>query len=282
MVTTATRAEPSQASKLSIAGISPGVPRSIWNGTITFGLVNVPIKLYSATESKTVHFHEVHVRDGARIENRRYCSKENKEVPYKEVVKGYEVSEGTYVVLEKDEVKAAAGDRGKVVHLTEFVPAEEIDPVFYDKAYYVGSADEKDAYRLLKEALAKTGRAGIGRFSFHDREYLVAVRALDDVLALHTLRFHDEIVSGDEFEIGGSGRKPSKQELDMANRLVDALAQDFDPSQYEDSYREAVLDLIKRKAKGEEIDLAAQEEPAHGDDLTAALEASLGSAKGRS
>jgi DNA end-binding protein Ku len=243
--------------------------------------VNVPIKLYSATESKTVHFHEVHVRDGARIENRRYCSKENKEVPYKEVVKGYEVSEGTYVVLEKDEVKAAAGDRGKVVHLTEFVPAEEIDPVFYDKAYYVGSSEEKDAYRLLHDALAKTGRAGIGRFSFHDREYLVAVRALDDVLALHTLRFHDEIVSGDEFDIDGSGRRPSKQELDMANRLVDALATDFDPSQYEDSYREAVLDLIKRKAKGEEIDLAAQEEPAHGDDLAAALEASLGSAKGR-
>ena len=102
-------------------------PRSIWNGTITFGLVNVPIKLYSATESKTVHFHEVHIRDGAQIEYRRFCSKEDKEVEYKDVVKGYEVSEGTYVVLEKDEVKAAAGDRGKVVHLTEFVPAEEID-----------------------------------------------------------------------------------------------------------------------------------------------------------
>ena len=252
-------------------------PRSIWNGTITFGLVNVPIKLYSATESKTVHFHEVHMRDGAQIEYRRFCSKEEKEVDYKDVVKGYEVSEGTYVVLEKDEVKAAAGDRGKVVHFTEFVPAEEIDSVFYEKTYYVGSGDAKDAYRLLHEALRRSGRAGIGRFTFHDREYLVAVRALDDVLALHTLRFHDEVVSGDELEIESGSRKPSRQELQMADRLIDALQEDFDPSKYEDTYREAVLDLIKRKAKGEEIDLAEQEEPAHGDDLMAALEASLGS-----
>jgi DNA end-binding protein Ku len=252
-------------------------PRSIWNGTITFGLVNVPIKLYTATESKTVHFHEVHVRDGAQIEYRRYCTKEDREVEYRQVVKGYEVSEDTYVVLEKDEVKAAAGDRGKVVHLTEFVPADEIDPVFYEKTYYVGSGDEKDAYRLLHEALKRSGRAGIGRFTFHDREYLAAVRALDDVLALHTLRFHDEVVSGGDLEIEWAGRKPSKQELQMAERLVDTLEQDFDPSRYEDSYREAVLDLIKRKAKGEEIDLAEQEEPAHGDDLMAALEASLGS-----
>jgi DNA end-binding protein Ku len=252
-------------------------PRSIWNGTITFGLVNVPIKLYSATESKTVHFHEVHVRDGAQIEYRRFCSKEEKEVEYKDVVKGYEVSEGTYVVLEKDEVKAAAGDRGKLVHLTEFVPAEQIDPVFYEKTYYVGSGDAKDAYRLLHEALRRSGRAGIGRFTFHDREYLVAVRALDDVLVLHTLRFHDEVVSGDELEIESGSRKPSRQELQMADRLIDALQEDFDPSKYEDTYREAVLDLIKRKGKGEEIDLAEQEEPAHGEDLTAALEASLGS-----
>ena len=253
------------------------MPRSIWNGTIAFGQVNVPIKLYSATESKTVHFHEVHVRDGAQIEYRRFCSKEDKEVEYKDVVKGYEVSEDTYVVLEKDEVKAAAGDRGKVVHLTEFVPVEEIDPVFYEKTYYVGAGDEKDAYRLLHEALRRSGRAGIGRFTFHDREYLVALRALDDVLAMHTLRFHDEVVSGDELDIGSAGRGPSKQELQMAERLIDTLEQAFDASKYEDTYREAVLDLIKRKAKGEEIDLAEQEEPAHGEDLMAALEASLGS-----
>ena len=255
-------------------------PRSIWNGTVTFGLVNVPIKLYSATASKTVHFHEVHARDGAKIEHRRICPKDGKEVDYDEIVKGYEVSPDQYVVLEKDEVKAAAGERGKVVHIEEFVQAADIDPVFYEKTYYVGWRDEEDAYRLLHEALRRSGGAGIGRFSFHDREYLVALRALDDVLALHTLRFHDEVVSGDDLEIASGRSKPGGRETEMANRLLETLHQDFDPEDFEDSYRQSVLDLIERKAAGEEIDLAAQEEPEHGDDLAAALEASLGACDG--
>jgi DNA end-binding protein Ku len=251
------------------------MPKSIWNGTVTFGMVNVPVKLYSATESKTVHFHEVHVREGARIEHRRICSKEDREVPYKQIVKGYEVSGGRYVVLDNDEIRAAAGDRGKVIHLLEFVDAGAIDPVFYDKTYNVGSREDEDAYRLLLEALRKSARAGIARFSFHDREYLVALRAGDDVLLLHTLRFHDEVVSGDELEIEGGGRKPSNREIDMAGQLVKSMGVKFAPDDYEDSYRGAVLELIKRKAKGEEIDLVAQEEPEQGDDLAAALEASL-------
>jgi DNA end-binding protein Ku len=250
-------------------------PRSIWNGTVTFGLVNVPIKLYSATESKTVRFNEVHAKDGARIEHRRICSKEGKEIDYDEVVKGYEVEPDKYVVLDKDEIKAAAGDRGKVVHLTEFVDAADVDPVFFEKTYYVGSRDDADPYRMLHEALSKSGKAGIGRFTFHDREYLVALRALDDVLALHTLRFHDEVVTADDLEIDAGGRKPSKQEIQMANKLVDALYTGFDPEDYEDSYRQSVLDLLKRKAKGEEIDLTEQEEPEQGDDLLAALKASV-------
>jgi DNA end-binding protein Ku len=251
-------------------------PRSIWNGTITFGLVNVPIKLYTATESKTVHFSEVHVKDGAQIEHRRFCPKEDKEVDYDDVVKGYEVSADSYVVLDKDEVKAAAGERGKVVHLEEFVAAADIDPVFYEKTYYVGSREAEDAYRLLHEALKRTGRAGIGRFTFHDREYLVAVRALDDVIALHTLRFHDEVVEPDDLELDLGRAKPRPKEIRMATRLVDSLEEGFDPEAYDDSYREAVLDVIKRKARGEEIDLLAEEEPEQGDDLAAALQASLG------
>jgi DNA end-binding protein Ku len=254
------------------------MPRSIWNGTITFGMVNVPIKLYSATQSKSIHFHQVHARDGSRIEHRRICPKEEREVPYEEIVKGYEVSADKYVVLEKDEVKAAAGDRGKVVHLTEFVDAGEIDPVFYEKTYYVGSRDDEDVYRLLHEALRRSGRAGLGRFTFHDREYLVAVRALDDVIALHTMRFHDEVVDADDLEIDGSGSKPEKRMVAMADQLISSLWEDFDPASYEDSYRESVLDLIKRKAAGKEIDLVAQEEPEQGDDLMAALEATLGNA----
>ena len=255
--------------------------RSIWNGTITFGLVNVPVKLFTATESKSVHFHLVHARDGARVENRRVCSKEDKEVPFKQIVKGYEISEDKFVVLEPDEIKAAAGDRGKVVDLIDFVDAAAIDPVFYEKTYYVGSADAKDAYRLLHDALRKSGRAGIGRFTFHDREYLVAVRALDEVMVLHTLRFHDEVVGGDELEIERAGRNPSASEVKMAARLIDSLHRDFNPEDYEDSYRASVLDLLKRKASGKEIDLLEQEEPDHGDDLMAALEASVGSGGGR-
>jgi DNA end-binding protein Ku len=250
-------------------------PRSIWNGTVTFGMVNVPVKLYTATESKTVSFHEVHARDAARIEHRRICPKDGDEVSSDETVKGYEYAEGKYVVLDKDEIKAAAGDRGKIIELSEFVDAADIDPIFFEKTYYVGSRDHQDPYRLVFEALRKTGRAGIGRFTFHDREYLVALRALDDVLALHTLRFHDEAVDVDDLDLPKRGRKPSKREVQMARKLVDTLAEDFDAAAYEDTYREAVLDLIKRKAKGEEIDLAAQEEPEHGDDLAGALEASV-------
>jgi DNA end-binding protein Ku len=250
--------------------------RAIWKGAITFGLVNVPIKLYSATESKTVHFNEVHAKDGARIEHRRICPKEDREVDYDEVVKGFEVSHDHYVVLDKEEIKAAAGDRGKVVHLTEFVKAAEIDPVFYEKTYYVGSRDEENAYRLLHEALRRSGRAGIGRFAFHDREYLVAVRALDDVIALHTLRFHDEVVLPGELDTPSGGRGPNRGEVQMAAKLVESLEEDFKPEKYEDTYRESVLEMIKQKAAGKEIDLAAHEEPAH-DDLAAALEASLGS-----
>ena len=250
-------------------------PRSVWNGTITFGMVAVPVKLYSATESKTVHFHEAHLRDGSAIEHRRICPKDEAEVAAKDIVKGYEVSEGKYVVLEKDEIKAAAGDRGKVVDLTEFVEAEDIDPVFFEKTYYVGSRDDADPYRLVFEALKRTGRAGIGRFTFHDREYLVAVRALDDMIALHTLRFHDEVVEADELDLGKPSKNPTDKEVTMASKLVDSLNEDFDRLRYEDTYREAVLDLIKRKANGEEIDLVEQEEPEHGDDLMAALKASL-------
>jgi DNA end-binding protein Ku len=242
-------------------------------------MVNVPVKLYTATESKTVHFQEVHIKDGAKLEHRRICPKDGKEVPYKQIVKGYEVAEDEYVVLEKDEVKAAAGDRGKVIHLREFVCAQDIDPVYYDKTYYVGSREDEDSFRLLYEALRKSERAGIGRFAFHDREYLVSVRAGDEVLVLHTLRFHDELVGGEELEIERAAQGPSQKEVRMASQLVGTLAEDFDPSAFHDTYRDAVLDLIKRKSKGEEIDLVAQEEPAQGDDLAAALEASLAGAR---
>ncbi len=251
------------------------MPKSIWNGTISFGLAHVPIKLYSATESKTVSFREVHLSDGAPIEHRRICSKEGKEVPYKEVVKGFEVAEDEYVVLEKDEVKAAAGARGKVIEIEEFVPDDAVDPVFYDKTYYVGCRDDGEAYRVFHEALKQTGRVGIGRFTFHDREYLAAVRPLDGVLALHTLRFHDEIVDPGDLDVTIPRKGPSPQEAKMAEQLVDSLHEKFDPTDYEDTYREAVLDLIDRKAKGKKIERPEPEPREETDDLAAALKASL-------
>ena len=184
------------------------MPRSIWNGTLSVGVVHVPVKLYSATESKTVHFHEVHLEDGARIEHRRFCAKEDKEVPYEEVVKGYEVASGEYVVLDKDEIKAAAGGTGHVIEVEHFVLVADIDPVFYEKSYYLGAGEKaKDAYRLLHDALERTGRAAVGRFTFHNREYVAVIRPFDGVLALHTLRFADEVVAGDEFELRGAAAR---------------------------------------------------------------------------
>jgi DNA end-binding protein Ku len=254
--------------------------RSIWNGTIAFGLMTVPVKLHTATESKTVHFSEVHLDDGARIEHRRFCSKEDREVPYKEVVKGFEVADGEYVVLEKDEIAAAAGDGAHRIDVEHFVDAGEIDPVFYEKTYYLGAGkDGAQPYRLLHDALAQTGRAGIGRFTFHDREYLTAVRARDGVLLLHTLRFADELVPGSDIDLAKPSRGPGEREVKMAAQLVDSLHERFEPERYHDEYREAVLKVIERKAKGEVIEPEDQPEPDDRGDLMAALQASLDGAK---
>jgi DNA end-binding protein Ku len=254
------------------------MPRSIWNGTITFGLIAVPIKVHSATEDKTVHFHQVHAEDGARIKQRRFCSKEDKEVPYKEVAKGYEVRKGEYVLLSQDEISAAAGEQSHLIEIEEFVCASDIDPVFYNRAYYLGAGKNgEDAYRLLHDALDKSGRAGIGRWVFHHREYLVAVRPLGQALAMHTMVFADELVKAESLDIDSPSKAPAKKEVDMAGRLVDALHEPFRAAAFKDSYRERVLDLIARKAKGEKIELPEPEEPEGTADLMAALEASLSS-----
>jgi DNA end-binding protein Ku len=250
--------------------------RSIWNGTVAFGGVFVPVKVHSATEDRTVHFHEVHVDDGARIEHKRICPKEDKEVPYEEIVKGYEVSSGKYVVLEDDELKAAAGKASRLIEVEEFVCTADIDPVMLDRTYYLGSQDKgKDAYRLLHDALAKTGRAGIGRWVFHNREYLVAVRALDDVLGMHTVRFCDELVPADDLDIPAPSRKPAKRELEMAGKLLETLQAAFDPTAFEDTYRERLLTYIEAKSKGKVDALAQPTDAQDPDDLMAALEASV-------
>jgi DNA end-binding protein Ku len=252
------------------------MPRSIWNGTISVGVIHVPVKLYTATESKTVHFREVHLADEAKIEHRRFCSKEDKEVPYEDVVRGFEVRDGEYVVLEKEEVAAAAGDRAHVVELTEFVEAAAIDPVFYEKTYYLGAGDDgAAAYRLLHDALGATERAGLGRFTFHDREYLAAVRPLDGVLALHTMRFADELVPGGDIEFDAPGRAPAGNEVKMASKLVSSLHEDYKPGKFKDEYRATVLELIERKAAGKKPKKPREKPAEETPDLMAALEASL-------
>jgi DNA end-binding protein Ku len=258
------------------------MPRSIWNGTISFGLVTVPVKLYTAIESKTVRFREVHLSDGARIEHRRFCSRELREVPYEEVVKGFEVAPGEYVVVDREEIAAAAGPRSHVVDVEAFVDSAAIDPVYYERAYYIGAGrGGEDAYRLLLEALRRAGRAAIGRFPFHNREYLAAIRPRDHVLALHTMRFADEVVPARDIEVRRPSTRPGKREIDMAASLVESMHERFKPAEHEDEYREAVLAMIRRKAKGETIAPPEVEPAEETPDLMAALQASLDAGGGK-
>jgi DNA end-binding protein Ku len=252
--------------------------RSIWNGTIVFGLVAVPIKVHSATESQTVHFREVHAKDGSGIEHRRICPKHRGSyvVDYDDIVKGFEVSKGKWVELTDDEIAAAAGSQSRRIEIDHFVPLDDVDPVYYERPYYLGAQDKgRDAYALLHAALERAGRAGVGSWVFHNRERTVLLRPLGGVLVLHTMRFADEIVDPGEFELGRVRRKPAEREIEMAASLVDGLYTDFDPSEYEDTYRAAVLELVERKAAGKNIELPADEEPEAADDLLTALEASL-------
>src|SRR4051812_6111648 len=251
--------------------------RSLWNGTLTFGLVNVPVKVFSATESKSIHFHQVHLSDEARIEHRRICPKEDKEVDKDEIVMGYELSDGGYVELSKDEIAAAGGENAKLIDVEHFVPGEDIDPIFYDKTYYLGAGDDgEDAFRLLRKALEESGKVAIGRWVFHDRERLVAVRPYEKVLAMGVLNFHDEVTEPDDLDLPSPQKNPTKRELEMAGKLVKSLQASFEPHKYADTYRDAVLKLIERKRKGEEIEFEEPERKEEPDDLAAALEASLG------
>lgn len=250
-------------------------PRSIWNGTISFGLVTVPIAVHSATEDKGIHFHEVHASDGARVEHRRFCAREDREVPYEEVVKGYEVSKGRFVVLEKEEIAAAAGEQSRLIAIDDFVCANEIDPIFYDKTYFLGSRDADDAYRLLHDALEKAARVGIGRWTFHNREYLVAIRPYEGLLALHTMRFAAELVTVKDIGLPKGAKKPTAAETKMAAKLIESLHAKFDATDYEDSYRADALAMIKAKGKGKRLEPPGIETANEESDLAAALEASL-------
>ena len=256
--------------------------RSIWSGAISFGLVNVPVKLYSATSHKEVSFNMLHKKDGARIKQQRICSEEGVEVPWDEIAKGYEISPGRYVMLDKEELAALNPKADKSIAIEDFVDQSQIDPIYYENAYYL--APDRGAakpYALLLEAMKKTGKVGIARVVLRTRQYLAAVRPMGKGLALSTMLYADEVNPIEEIEeLPGSESKPKDRELEMAQQLVESLSTKFEPEKYTDEHREQVLALIEKKAKGEEIVVSQEpEEPTKVVNLMDALQKSLAALK---
>jgi DNA end-binding protein Ku len=254
----------------------------MWSGTISFGLVNVPVKLFSAARSQDVHFNQLHGKDGARIQLKRFCSEEDAEVPYDEIVKGYEVGRDRYVMIEPDELDALAPTVTEGIEIAEFVDLAEIDPVYFENSYYL--APDKGgakAYALLLNAMEKASKIALGRVVLRQKQYLVALRPAGKALSMATLYYPDEVVSQDSIE-GLPKEMPdvSPRELTMAQQLIDALSADFEPEKYHDEYRERVLELIEKKAAGEVVEVAPPPEKApRVVDLMSALEASIAAAR---
>ena len=258
------------------------MPRSIWSGAISFGLVNVPVKLYSAVSRKTVRFHQLHDETRVRIQQRRVDPTTGEEVPYEHVVKGYELAPDRYVVVTPEELESLDPEKTRTIDIEDFVDLDDIDPIFYDHPYYlVPASGAEKAFSLLRDAMARSGKVAIARVVIRSKESLVAIRTKGRVLAMSTMLFEDEVIDGESLdEAPENGAKTTKRELDMAQQLIDSLTGDFEPGKYRDTYRERVLDLVDRKAAGEEIAVQpAAEEPAKVPDLMAALEASVNAVK---
>ncbi|MGI8863604.1 MAG: Ku protein [Solirubrobacteraceae bacterium] len=253
--------------------------RAIWSGAISFGLVNVPVKLYSATSPKTVRFHQLSSKTGARIKQKRVDPTTGDEVPFEEIIKGYEITPDRYVTIAPEELDALDPKATRTVDIEEFVDLVDIDPIFYDHNYYLApTAGGAKAYKLLLDAMREAGKVGIGRVVLRSKQQLCALRPAGEALTLTTMLFGDEVLSPDRIdELDALGdAEASERELKMAQQLIASLAADFEPTKYRDEYRERVLELIERKAAGEEIAVQPQaEEPAAAPDLMAALEASL-------
>jgi DNA end-binding protein Ku len=262
------------------------MPRAMWTGAISFGLVTVPVKLYSALDRKAVRFHQLSGRTGTRIVQKRVDPQSGEEVPYEEIVKGYELAKDRYVVIEPGELEALEPKKTKTIEIEDFVELVQIDPVYYDHPYYLApGAGGLKPYRLLLDAMRQTGRVAIARVVIRSKEQLVAIRPMGDALGMATMLFADEVLPpGRIDEIREAADvKTTKRELDMAKQLVDSLAGDFEPERYRDTYRQEVLDLIERKAQGEEIAIqpAAEEAPEPAPDLMSALKASLDAVRAR-
>jgi DNA end-binding protein Ku len=256
----------------------------MWTGAISFGLVNVPVKLFTAVDRKTVRFNQLNSKTGGRIAQKRVDPVTGDEVPYEDIVKGYEIAPDRYVIIEPGDLESVQPTKTRMVEIEDFVDLAEIDPIYFDHPYYLVPDKGADkAYKLLLEAMRETGKVALGRVVIRSKEYLVAVRPKGDLLAMETMLFADEVVPPEKLDDLLPGDvEAGERELKMAKQLVESLSGPFEPEKYADSYREAVLALIEQKAEGKAIAVAPAEEPKAVPDLMAALEASIAEAKQRS
>jgi DNA end-binding protein Ku len=250
--------------------------RTMWRGAISFGLVSIPVRVYTATEEKTLRFNQLHEKDHGRIKYQRVCSKDGEEVPYDEIVKGYEYEKDRYVILTDDDFEAVPVESTRTIDIAQFVERSQIDPIYYKKTYYLGPEEAGiKAYQLLRDSLQEGDKVGIAKVSFRDKEHLAAVRLKDDVLVLDTMFWPDEIRDSEEVPGLDKEAKVSDRELQMAESLIENLTEDWNPGGYTDEYREALLEIVEKKVAGEEIEVIEAPEPTKVVDLMEALKASV-------
>ncbi len=258
------------------------MPRPIWSGAVSFGLVNVPVKLTTAQSPKDVRFNQLDSKDGTRISTKRVRPDTGEEVPYERLVKGYEISPNRYVVIEPSELDGLDPVASRTIDIEEFVSLSEIDPLYFEKGYYLlPDKGAEKAYALLSRAMEATGRVAIARFVMRTKQYLAAIRAKDGALVLSTMLYADEVTTTGQLDLPDLEKvAPSDREVKMAEQLIESLSTDFDPARYKDEHREKVLALIEAKSEGQEVVTSTTaEEPTKVVDLMAALEASLAAAK---
>jgi DNA end-binding protein Ku len=258
------------------------MPRAIWSGSISFGLVNVPVKMTTAVSQKDVRFHQLHAADNTRIQQKRFCPADGEEVPYEQIVKGYEIAPGQYVVITPEELSSLDPVATHTIDIEEFVDLDQIDPIYFDHPYYlVPDARAGKPYALLSRAMERSGKVAIARMVLRTKQYLTALRAKDGALVMATLLYADEVLPIEELDVPGLEVELSERELQMAEQLIESLTEKFDPDKFRDEYREKVMELIEQKAEGQEIVVQpVSEAPTPVVDLMAALEASLAAAKG--
>ncbi|MFA9431049.1 Ku protein [Egicoccus sp. AB-alg2] len=258
--------------------------RATWSGSISFGLVSVPVQLFTAVRSHTVHFTQLHRETGNRVRNKRVDEESGEEVSYDDIVKGYEVADGQYVVVDPDELDELDPEASRLIDIHDFVELTEIDPVYYDRAYYLMPSGEAAAkpYKLLADAMERSGKVAVARFVMRNKEYLAAVRARDGLLLLSTMHYADEVADPAGLDATETLEKVevAPRELAMAEQLIDSLVAEFDPTRYHDEYQERVTAFLEAKAEGQEVEITPPERDTGGViDLMAALEQSLDRAK---